>query len=126
MKKKIFISFPMEDEGLRNLLVGQSKNERINFEFIDESVKEPWSSCWKTHCREKIKKCDGVIAIVTSNTKKAEGQLWEIKCSKEEKIPILGIYGYKNQKGWNIPLEYGYINIIDWDNSKIENWIERI
>ena len=31
----------------------------------------------------------GVIAIITKNTKKASGQLWEIKCAKEEKIPVL-------------------------------------
>ncbi|MFR7764720.1 MAG: hypothetical protein ACLU05_04810 [Anaerococcus obesiensis] len=41
------------------------------------SVKQPWTSSWKTNCRTKIRSCDGMIAIITSNTKNADGQLWE-------------------------------------------------
>ena len=82
MKKRIFISFAMEDRNLRDFLVGQSKNDNSPFEFVDMSVKEPWDSEWKTKCITKIKGCDGVIAIVTRNTKNASGQLWEIKCAK--------------------------------------------
>ena len=88
--KRIFISFAIEDSNLRDLLVGQSKNDNCPFDFVDMSVKEPWDSNWKEKCRTKIKRCDGIIAIITKNTKKASGQLWEIKCAKEEKIPPEG------------------------------------
>ncbi|MEH6560328.1 MAG: hypothetical protein V7713_02745, partial [Marinobacter sp.] len=74
-KKRIFISFAMEDKTLRDFLVGQAKNEKSPFEFVDMSVKKPWDSAWKTNCRMKIKGCDGVIIIVTKNTKNADGQL---------------------------------------------------
>ena len=60
MKKRIFISFAKEDIRLRDLLVGQSRNDNCPFEFIDMSVKQPWDSAWKTNCRTKIKGCDGV------------------------------------------------------------------
>lgn len=90
MAKRIFISFAIEDSNLRDLLVGQSKNDNCPFDFVDMSVKEPWDSNWKEKCRTKIKRCDGIIAIITKNTKKASGQLWEIKCAKEEKIPPEG------------------------------------
>lgn len=59
-KYRIFISFAIEDANLRDLLVGQGKNEKTPFSFIDMSVKEPWDSAWKTNCRTKIKGCDGV------------------------------------------------------------------
>ena len=63
-------SFAYEDKVLRDFLVEQARNENSPFEFIDMSVKDPWESCWKTNCRAKIKMCDGVIAIITNNTKK--------------------------------------------------------
>jgi hypothetical protein len=64
-KNRIFISFAIEDKTLRDLLVGQARNEKSPFEFVDMSVKTPWDSAWKTNCRTKIKGCDGVLIIVT-------------------------------------------------------------
>jgi hypothetical protein len=40
--KRVFISFAIEDSNLRDLLIGQAKNKRSTFEFIDMSVKQPW------------------------------------------------------------------------------------
>jgi|GEM_PF-6546409 len=37
-KKKIFISFAIEDSSMRDLFVGQAKNSRSPFEFRDRSV----------------------------------------------------------------------------------------
>ncbi len=87
MAKRIFISFAIEDETYRDFIVGQSRNQRSPFEFVDMSVKQPWDDKWKKRCRTKIKGCDGVIDLVSKNTAKASGQLWEIQCAKEEKIP---------------------------------------
>ena len=86
MKKRIFISFAVEDKVLRDFLVGQAKNDNSPFEFYDMSVKTPWDHAWKTNCRSKIKGCDGVIAIITSNTKNASGEIWEINCAKDENV----------------------------------------
>jgi hypothetical protein len=80
MSKRIFISFAKKDMNLRDLK-GQARNENSPFEYVDMPVKHPWDSQWKTHCRTRIKGCDGVIAIATSNTRNADGQIWEIKCA---------------------------------------------
>lgn len=122
--KRIFISFAIEDKSLRDLLKGQSKNENSPFEYIDMSAKVPWDSKWKTNCRTRIKSCDGVIAIVTKNTKYADGQLWEIKCAKEEHIPIIGIYGCENHIFATIPSDCGYIRIMNWSWPNISNWLD--
>jgi hypothetical protein len=92
MAKRIFTSFAIEDKTKRDLFVGQAKNQAVPYELIDMSVKEPWSSSWKTQCRTRIRSCSGVIVLITKNLKKAEGAIWEIKCAKEENIPILGVY----------------------------------
>jgi hypothetical protein len=125
-KKKVFISFAIEDRNLRDLLVGQVKNESSPFEFVDMSVKEPWDSSWKTNCRTRIKGCDGVLIIVTSNTKKADGQLWEIKCAKEEEIPRLGIWGYDDDHPAALPEELVGVQIVDWTWENIANWINTL
>lgn len=125
-KKRVFISFAMEDKSLRDFLVGQARNENSPFEFVDMSVKKPWNTAWKTNCRTKIKGCDGVLAIVTKNTKKADGQLWEIKCAKEERISLRGVWGYKDDKPASLPKELDGVRVVNWKWDNIANWIESL
>lgn len=124
--KRIFISFAKEDSNLRDLLVGQARNNDSPFEFVDMSVKQAWDNAWKTNCRRKIKGCDGVIALITKNTKNADGELWEIKCAKEEGIPCLGIWGNDNHSGVSIPNELSSSQMRDWTWSNISSWLNRI
>ncbi len=125
-KKRIFISFAMEDKGLRDLLVGQAKNAKSPFEFVDMSVKKPWESAWKTNCRTKIKGCDGVIVIVTKNTKDADGQLWEVKCAQEECIPRRGVHGSTTNRPTSLPSELEGTRVVNWTWDNIKNWIDTL
>jgi hypothetical protein len=97
-KKTIFIAFAMEDEKQRDFLKGQSLNTNSPFEFIDMSVKEPYETEWKNKVRTRIKRSDGVIALISKNSKVSSGQKWEIECSKEEKVPLIGIWAYKDDR----------------------------
>ena len=124
--KRIFISFAIEDKNLRDFLKGQAQKPNSPFEFVDMSVKEPWDSKWKTNCRIRIKGCDGVISIITRNTKNADGQIWEMKCAKEEGKTIIGIYGNDDHSGVSIPTECGYIKLVDWTWSNISSWIDKL
>lgn len=126
MSKRIFTSFAIEDSCLRDFLVGQAKNNKSPFEFIDMSVKEPWDSGWKTRCRTKIKSCDGMLIIVTKNTKNAEGQLWEIRCAKEEGIPRRGIWGHTDNRPEALPLDLEGVRIVNWTWENIASWIETL
>ncbi|SHH43104.1 TIR domain-containing protein [Asaccharospora irregularis] len=126
MAKRIFVSFAMEDKHLRDLLVGQARNGKSPFEFVDMSVKQPWDSQWKTNCRRKIKGCDGVLAIVTKNSKKADGQLWEVKCAKEELIPKRGIWGNKDDHPASLPSEFDGVRVVNWTWDNIANWIDTL
>lgn len=124
--KRIFISFAIEDENLRDFLRGQSRNTNSPFEFVDMSVKQPWDSQWKTKCRTRIRGCDGMISIITRNTKKADGQIWEMNCAIDERIPLLAIYGNKDHIGATIPNECGYLPVVDWNWEKISAWIKQL
>lgn len=126
-KKRVFISFAIEDKILRDFLVGQARHPDTPFEFVDMSVKTPWDSAWKTNCRARIKGCDGVVAIVTKNSCNADGQLWEIKCAKEEGIPVLPIYGGDQHKNCRVPAELGSsARVYNWSWDNVANFIGRL
>ncbi|QFZ19583.1 TIR domain-containing protein [Saccharothrix syringae] len=91
-KKTVFIAFAKEDEASRNLFTGQRVSARTPFEFIDMSVKEPYETQWKERVRTRIRRSDGVIALISASTPRATGELWEIKCAVEERKPLLGIW----------------------------------
>jgi hypothetical protein len=120
--KRIFISFAIEDKFARDNLVFQANQEHTPFEFIDMSVKEPWSNSWKTNCRSKIKGCDGVVAFISKNTPNADGARWEIKCAKEEGIPIRGFWVHSDDKRGN-PSELGSTLVVEWTWVNITNFI---
>lgn len=123
---RIFISFAAEDKTYRDFLVGQAKNENSPFSFVDMSVKEPWDSSWKTNCRTKIKGCDGVIALVSKNTAKAAGQLWEVACAREEKVPVRGIYVDANNKPATLPAEFSGVRVVEWTWANIASFINSL
>ncbi len=125
MAKRIFISFAMEDKTSRDFLVGQAKNDKSPFEFVDMSVKEPWSESWKTNCRTRIKGCDGMIALLSKSTAQAEGALWEMKCAVEEKVPVLPVHIYKDNKG-PVPSVLGKTKDIEWGWNGIKAYIESL
>lgn len=113
MSNRVFIAFAVEDKTYRDFLVGQARNDNSPFEFVDMSVKEPWDSEWKTKCRTKIKSCDGVIALVSKNSKTASGQLWEVKCAKEENVPIRGVYVSTDDRPQSLPSQFDGVRIVE-------------
>ena len=125
-KNRVFISFAIEDEAYRNLLVGQAKNERSPFEFVNMSVLEPWDEKWKTNCRTRIKGCDGMIALVSKNTAQASGALWEVKCAKEEGVPVRGIYCTTAKRPSSLPAEFSGVRVLDWTWPNIKAFLDSL
>jgi len=124
-KKKIFVSFAIEDKKYRDFLVSQAKNERTPFSFVDMSAKEPWEQeVWKDKCRAKIKKCDGMIMLLSKNTWHAGGARWEVKCAREEKVPVIGMHIKKGDKGAKPP-ELNGKKVIDWSWDNLDESINK-
>lgn len=126
MPKRVFISFAIEDERSRDFLVGQARNENSPFEFVDMSVKEPWSSNWRDRCRTKIKGCDGMIALVSKKTANASGQLFEVRCAKEEKVPVRGIYISTTDRPLTLPEEFSGVLVQTWTWANIKSFIDSL
>lgn len=93
-KKRVFTSFDFDnDEDLRNLLVGQSKNPDSPFEMADWSVKEPMTGDWKDKVRSRIKQCELVILICGEHTDTATGVSTELRIARDESIPYFLLWG---------------------------------
>ncbi|WIX92475.1 TIR domain-containing protein [Amycolatopsis sp. DG1A-15b] len=120
-QKTVFIAFAKEDEASRNLFNGQRLLVRSPYGYTDMSVKEPYESEWKAKVRTRIRRSDGVIALISSSTPKADGQLWEIKCAVEEDKPLLGIWlGQYRVK----PAEMGSARCTAWTWDTIAAFID--
>lgn len=120
--KRIFVGFAIEDVDARNLLRGQSKLGDSPIEYADFSVKEPWDNAWKTKCRQRIKGCDGMIALLSSNTRNADGARWEIQCAVDEDVPLLGVYIHSTDT--YRPPEIAGKKVISWTWPGIASFID--
>ena len=90
------------------------------------SVHRPWDSAWKTNCREKIKSCAGLIAIITRNTYSADGQIWEINCAEEEFLPILCIKTSDYIPGNTTKEKISNRFVYNWDWDTIKKFIDKL
>jgi hypothetical protein len=123
-EKIVFIAFAKEDERTRNLFSGQKVHPKTPFRFTDMSVKKPYDRAWKTRTRARIKRSAGVIVLVSSWTRQADGQLWEIKCAREEGKPIRGFWV---EKGFRIrPRAMGTIPIRTWSWPNVARFIDSL
>src|SRR5271155_224354 len=111
--KIIFVAFAIEDERIRDLLKGQSLHTDTPFEYVDMSVKEAYDANWKEKVRTRIRRSDGVLALVSENSLKSNGQKWEIQCAKDEKVPLRGIWAYKDDR---TKLDGVNTMVWTWDN----------
>jgi hypothetical protein len=119
--KIVFIAFAIEDETQRDFLVGQSLNTKTPFEFVDMSVKQPYDREWKDRVRTRIRRSDGVIALISKSTLTSGGEKWEINCAIEEKKPLLGIWVYKSDQ--TFPTEMSGRQIVEWTWDAIASFI---
>ena len=97
VKTKVFISFDYDnDRDIKELLVGQARNEDSPFEIIDLSVKEAIAEDWKSKVRTKIKSVDQVIVLCGKFTNKASGVATELSITQEESKPYFLLAGRSN------------------------------
>lgn len=120
-KKVVFVAFAIEDERQRDFLKGQSLHPRQPFEFIDMSVKEPYDSNWKERVRTRIRRSNGVIALVSKNSLVSSGQKWEIQCAKDESKPIKGIWAYTNDR-----TNISGVATVTWSDTNISSFINSL
>ncbi len=85
------------------------------------SVKNAYDSDWKKKVRIRIKRSDGVIALISKNSLTSSGQKWEIACAREEKKKVLGIWAYKDDRTNVVG-----VNTKVWTWKAIEDFIDSL
>ncbi|MER9001166.1 MAG: TIR domain-containing protein [Mesorhizobium sp.] len=120
-RKVIFVAFAIEDERQRDFLKGQSLHARAPFEFIDMSVKEAYENDWKDKVRTRIRRSDGVIALVSRNSLTSSGQKWEIQCAKDEQKKLLGIWAYATDR-----TALAGVQTLPWSDTNIAGFIDSL
>ncbi len=120
-KRVVFVAFAIEDERQRDFLKGQSLNTKSPFEYVDMSVKEAYNSEWKERVRTRIRRSDGVIALVSKNSLTSSGQKWEIACAREEKKRVLGIWAYTDDR-----TNLEGVKTVVWTWDAIKNFIDSL
>jgi hypothetical protein len=123
-EKIVFIAFAKENERTRNLFSGQKVHPKTPFRFTDMSVKRPYEGGWKNQTRARIRRSDGVIVLVSSFTRRAKGQLWEIECARTEGKPICGFWiepGFRTK-----PRAMGSAVCRNWTWTNVANFIDSL
>lgn len=120
-QKVVFVAFAIEDKTQRDFLKGQSLHPRAPYEFVDMSVKEPYDSEWKERVRTRIRRSNGVIALVSKNSLTSSGQKWEIACAKEEKKKICGIWAYSDDR-----TNIAGVSTSVWSDKNISDFIDSL
>src|SRR5262249_53916960 len=93
-KKRVFISFDYDyDLDLKNLLVGQSRNDDSPFAISDYSVKEPFTGDWKEKVRARIRQVGVVCVICGEHTDSAAGVSAELTIARGELKEYFLLYG---------------------------------
>lgn len=120
-KKVVFVAFAIEDEKMRDMLKGQSLLTKCPYEYVDMSVKEAYDSEWKEKVRTRIRRSDGVIALISKSSLTSSGEKWEINCAKEEKKKILGLWIYKDDR-----TNVEGVNTVTWTWDNVKNFIDSL
>jgi hypothetical protein len=118
-KKIVFVAFAIEDERQRDFLKGQSLLTSCPFEYVDMSVKEAYTEDWKDRVRTRIRRSDGVIALVSKSSLSSSGQKWEIQCAKEEKKKILAVWAYTDDR-----TSLSGVSVVTWTWDAIKKFID--
>lgn len=129
VSRHVFISFDHEDLNEVNLLRGQAKNDKVDLQFDDHSVKEPFDSTnadyIKRKIREKIDRCSVTVVYLSDKTASSKWVNWEIEESIKRGKGVIGVY--KGDKApTNVPsaFQQNDCKAMKWEHIKLMQAIE--
>ena len=92
-------------------------------EFTELSAEEPLDDEWKTRCRQHIKTCNYVIAILSTHTRGGPGGAVANGVRGRRGKPTLGVHKWADAKG-KFPSELAGCKIIEWTWEGIGAFLE--
>jgi hypothetical protein len=125
-KKRVFISFHMEDNYAKQLLVEQARSDKFDLEFTNFAINEPFNSRWKTQCRDRIRQVSTTICLIGPHTYTREAVLWELDTSYELGKTVFGVRIHRNRiDPVPNPLTQRNATILPWNIQSIVTELNR-
>ena len=124
---RVFISFDFDNNsGEKLYFAGQAKNSRTPFNIEDWSSKTSLPQKeWEALIEEKINKCNILIVLVGKKISTATGVIKEIEFSKNQSVPVFGIYVGGADSTTLLPTGLQRNRTIDWNWEAIANAIDQ-
>lgn len=122
--RHVFISFDHEDIDEVNLLRGQAKNDKVDLQFDDHSIKEPYDSDNAKYIRqkisEKIEHCSVTVVYLTDRSSASDWVNWEISESIRQGKGVIGVYKGDHPPR-NLPRAFSSNNCraVKWDHEAL-------
>lgn len=107
MAIRAFLSFVEEDLNVVNLFRGQARNEALDLEFSDYSIKEPFDSNNADYIGrgvlQQLRYASMTICLIGPTTHTSKWVVWELNKSIELGKPLLGVYLYNDGRITHYP-----------------------
>lgn len=123
---KLFISYALRDAELRDTLIEQLNSEKTPYSLEYLATKASWEPSWKEDCRSKVTECDGVIALITNNILRADGQRWELECAYNGRVPVLLLQGTSERLAKKLPPIIDDKDFLEWTLPNITTFLNRL
>ena len=122
--KTVFLTFAEQDKLFRDLFTTQWSRAGDQGRFLDSPGGGTCPDEWQKDMRERIRACDGVIALIGGYTPASPGQLWQIRCAVAEGKPLLGLWVDSDHRGK--PAEMGPARCESWTWENIGDFLDRL
>ncbi|MGQ1795870.1 hypothetical protein ACT4S5_01845 [Kocuria oceani] len=122
--KTVFLAFVEQDELFRDLFTTQWARAGDQARFLDSPGDGTCLGEWKKDVRERIRACDGVIALVGGSTPDSVEALWQIRCAVDAGKPLLGLWVEAGHRAK--PMEMGPARCETWTWENIGDFIDRL
>lgn len=127
---RAFLSFVEEDLHLVNLFRGQAKNDNIDLEFADYSIKEPFDSTNADYIKRGITSqlnlASITICLYGPSTHTSNWVDWELRKSVELGKPIMGVRLYSDGRIQRYPAMLEGKPRVGWDVAAIVRTMRQI
>jgi hypothetical protein len=126
----VFISFAFEDIAEVNLLRGQAKNDNVELNFDDYSVKEAFDSSnsdyIKGQIREKIERVSVTVVFLSDHSAKSKWVNWEIEESVKMGKGVVCVYSGDRPKYLPAAVDSTSMPIVAWKHEQLMVAIARV
>jgi hypothetical protein len=119
-----FLAFAEQDELFRDLFTTQWARAGDQARFLDAPGDGRCLGEWKKDVRERIRECDGVIALIGGCTPDSAEALWQIRCAVDAGKPLLGLWVETEHQAK--PVEMGSARCESWTWENIGEFVDRL